>query len=167
MIANASVRNALMRLPADVKQRLAELPHHVHALQSLVEQIDEDRFAQTAAHPDATALLTVVYPLERAVEVVDRYVCDLAASAIRCGGLMVERPDENLRRLPMIGVTSRRRAEFLLSVHHARERLERPPDAAARRNLARAAAVLAREAMPFLGDCTAWLLAHEPDPDGA
>src|SRR5581483_9204337 len=82
MIANASVRNALMRLPADVKQRL-------------VEQIDEDRFAQTAAHPDATALLTVVYPLERAVEVVDRYVCDLAASAIRCGGLMVERPDEN------------------------------------------------------------------------
>lgn len=155
-------RNALMRLPWDLKEELRRIPRPVHLLHALVEEIDQDDYVRRAEAGEPEFLARVSYPLERAVCVLDRHVCALAEIAVREAGLPPGNDEENLVWLAALGLTTRRRSRSLLAVHLARGALERPMSSQDHRELVRAAAVLDREIVRFLADYTAWFLEHAP-----
>lgn len=157
-VSSTLIRNALHRLPTDVKRRLVEIPQHVRALSLILAELDEDEYVRLAERGDCGDLVAVDYPLERAVEIVDRYVCELAAIAVHRACGVVGEPHENLRLLDVIGVTSPHRGARLAAVHASRDWSRHPADAASRRELIRTAALLARHVTPFLREYTSWFL---------
>ncbi len=161
-LATVVSRNSFMRLPADLKDHLRELPPHVRALHGLVEAIDEDAYARAAAGASPAALTGAIYPLERAVEILDGHLCALAAIAVREAGLPPCTAEEAIEWLPALGLTTRARAHSLLEIHSVTTALDHERDPREQRLLVRAALVLDREILAFLGEYTRRLVVRAP-----
>jgi hypothetical protein len=67
-------------LPTPVKTRLAETDRkHALTLKKLLEETSKQEFVAAVAEGSTDALLTKVYPLERAFEILVNFVVELAA----------------------------------------------------------------------------------------
>lgn len=145
-------------LPAPIKTRLAEARKHALALKTILEGTTEARYLAAARSGSAEALVSTVYPLERAFEILANFVVELAEEGLEVAGIV---PDSSgakvLRQLETAKVISRNRREKLAAIHGVRNEMQHLyPDIRAQ-TVHGAAAALLHELGGFFADYGSWL----------
>jgi uncharacterized protein YutE (UPF0331/DUF86 family) len=146
------------RLPAPVRTRLAATRKHVFALKAVLESSTRADFAAAVDGATSEDLIQVVYPLERALEILTNLALELAELGLELAGIAPDRSKSKvLAQLEREGAISRPRRLELTRIYELRNRLQHAyPDVAAP-DVYDAAAALLAELPGFLGDYARWL----------
>lgn len=151
-------RSKLGQLPRQVRIRVRDIPRHLRALRLALSRTDAERLAEAMRSGDEEVLLAEVYPIERALTLLDNYVVELAEIALDHVGEPRGSGVENLRRLASIGAVRRARIERLVELHRARNEVEHAyPDVVAPR-IFEAADILSANISGFLTDYVRWFI---------
>jgi uncharacterized protein YutE (UPF0331/DUF86 family) len=146
-----------MRLPRKIALRLADVRRHYEALGHALERTTEEQFAAAARAADPERLLAVVYPLERAFELLCNYVAELNELGLSEAGIATADRPTSLRVLEREHVISHSRARRWRGILDARNELQHEyPDIRAGR-IYEAALILAEDLPGYLRDYVAWM----------
>jgi len=145
-------------LPMPIKTLLAETRKHALALKALVEGTTRETFVAAVAQGSPDALLTTVYPLERAFEILVRFVVELTELGLQIAEIVPGGSGAKvLDQLVAEGVISKSRRERLAAIYRARNEMQHAyPDVGAQATYDAAGALL-EELGGFLGDYARWL----------
>jgi uncharacterized protein YutE (UPF0331/DUF86 family) len=145
-------------LPMPIKTRLAETRKHALALKALVEGTTRETFVAAVAQGSPDALLTTVYPLERAFEILVKFVVELTELGLQIAEIVPGGSGAKvLDQLAAEGVISKSRRERLAAIYRARNEMQHAyPDVGAQATYDAAGALL-EELGGFLGDYARWL----------
>ena len=145
-------------LPTPIKTRLAETRKHALALKALVEGTTREEFVAAVAHGSPDALVTTVYPLERAFEILVNFVIELAHFGLQLAQIVPEGSGAKvLDQLAAEGVISKSRRDMLAAIYRARNEMQHAyPDVGAQATYDAAGALL-DEFGGFFGDYARWL----------
>lgn len=149
---------ALPQLPRPIKTRLAETRKHALALKALLEGTTKEDFVAAVAEGSADALLSTVYPLERAFEILVNFVVELAELGLQLAEIVPDRSSAKvLRQLETEGVLSKSRRERLAAIYRARSEMQHAyPDVVAHATYDAAHSLL-DELGGFFSDYARWL----------
>lgn len=152
-------RDDLRRLPAGVRERLADIPRHLRALRSIAGSVSAERYQQAYQSGDADALARDVYPIERALEILDNYMIEMAEAGVKALG---QAPDTsgvaNLRTLVENGAVSSSCVERLIDVHRTRNQLIHNYPHVRARMIFDAVEILDKEVVAFMRGYVPWLV---------
>jgi uncharacterized protein YutE (UPF0331/DUF86 family) len=145
-------------LPMPIKTRLAETRKHTLALKALVEGTTRETFVAAVAQGSPDALVTTVYPLERAFEILVNLVVELAELGLQLAEIVPPGSGAKvLDQLAAEGVISKSRRERLAAIYRARNEMQHAyPDVGAQATYDAADALL-DELGGFFGDYARWL----------
>lgn len=146
------------RLPAPVRARLADTRRHASALQAALGAATVEEFVTAARSGQADSLIRVVYPLERAFEILENYVIELAKLGLSLANVVPEQSGAKaLGQLESEGVIGSGRRGKLVGIHDTRNRMQHDyPDVRAKA-VYEAAGALLDELGPFFRDYANWL----------
>jgi uncharacterized protein YutE (UPF0331/DUF86 family) len=149
---------ARLPLPTPIKTRLAETRKHALALKGILEGTTREAFAAAVADGSADALVTNVYPLERAFEILVNFIVELAELGLQLAEIV---PDSSsarvLKQLETEGVISKSRRERLAVIYRARSEMQHAyPDVGAQQTYDAAQSLL-DELGGFFADYARWL----------
>lgn len=145
-------------LPTPIKTRLAETRKHALALKALLEGTTKEAFVAAVADGSGDALVTKVYPLERAFEILVNFVVELAELGLQLAEVVPDGSSAKvLRQLETEAVISRSRRERLAAIYRARSEMQHAyPDVGADATYDAARSLL-DELGGFFGDYARWL----------
>jgi uncharacterized protein YutE (UPF0331/DUF86 family) len=145
-------------LPTPIKTRLAETRKHALALKALLEGTTKEEFVAAVAEGSADALLSKVYPLERAFEILVNFVVELAELGLQLAEIVPDGSSAKvLKQLESEGVLSKSRRERLAAIYRARSEMQHAyPDVGAHSTYDAARSLL-DELGGFFTDYARWL----------
>jgi uncharacterized protein YutE (UPF0331/DUF86 family) len=145
-------------LPTPIKTRLAETRKHALALKGLLEGTTKETFAAAVAEGSADALVTTVYPLERAFEILVNFIVELAELGLQLAEIVPDASSARvLKQLEKEGVISKSRRERLAVIYRARSEMQHAyPDVGAHQTYDAAQSLL-DELGGFFRDYARWL----------
>lgn len=148
-------------LPTPIKTRLAATRKHALALKTLLEGTTQEAFVAAARDGSPAALVTHVYPLERAFEILVNFVVELAGLGLQVAGIVPEGSGAKvLEQLEKERVISKSRRTRLAAIYQARNEMQHAyPDVVAQSTYEAARSLLA-ELGGFFGDYARWLRQH-------
>lgn len=146
------------RLPAPIKTRPAEARRHALALKAILDGTTVAEYLAAAKTGSPDALVSTVYPLERAFEILASFVVELAEEGLKLAGIVPESSGAKiLRQLETAKVISRNRREQLAAIHGVRNEMQHLyPDIRAQAVYGAAGSLLA-ELGGFFADYASWL----------
>lgn len=148
----------LKGLPREVRVRIRDLPRHLRALRLLLSRTTVEQLEDAMRSGDEEVLIAQVYPVERAFELIDNHIGELAEIGLEHAGETLGNGVENLRKLAATGVIPAALAKRLIGVHRARIDLQHGyPDVVAA-GIYEAADLLANDVARFLSRYLRWLL---------
>jgi uncharacterized protein YutE (UPF0331/DUF86 family) len=145
-------------LPTPIKTRLAESRKHALALKALLEATPKEAFVEAVAEGSVDALVTKVYPLERAFEILVNFVVELAGLGLQLAELVPEGSSARvLEQLEAEGVVSKSRRDRLVAIYRVRNEMQHAyPDVAVQATYDAARSLL-DELGGFFNDYARWL----------
>jgi uncharacterized protein YutE (UPF0331/DUF86 family) len=144
-------------LPRKIAVRLADLRRHYEALAHILESTTHERFVEGSRRSDPEQLAGVVYPLERAFEILCNYVAELNEFGLAEAGLTPGDRPTNLRLLERENVLGSARARRWHAILETRNQLQHEyPDIRAL-GIYQAAVDLAADFPAYIRDYVAWM----------
>jgi uncharacterized protein YutE (UPF0331/DUF86 family) len=145
-------------LPRPIKTRLAEARKHALALKAMLERTTRDGFVTAAREGTPDALVSTVYPLERAFEILVNYVVELAGHGLRLANVVPDGSSAKvLAQLEGEGVISKSRRARLAAIYRARSEMQHAyPDVIAGSTYDAAQSLLS-DLGGFFSDYARWL----------
>jgi uncharacterized protein YutE (UPF0331/DUF86 family) len=145
-------------LPTPIKTRLSETRKHALALKKLLEDTSKQEFIAAVADGSTDALLTKVYPLERAFEILVNFVVELAELGLQVAEIVPDGSSTKvLQQLETEGVISKSRRERLVAIYRARNEMQHAyPDVGANATYDAARSLL-DELAGYFRDYARWL----------
>lgn len=145
-------------LPTPIKTRLAETRKHALALKALLETTTKASFASAVADGSPDALVTTVYPIERAFEILVNFVVELAELGLQLAEITPEGSRAKaLEQLKDEGVISESRRGRLVAIYRVRSQMQHAyPDVGAQSTYDAARSLL-DELAGFFSDYARWL----------
>jgi uncharacterized protein YutE (UPF0331/DUF86 family) len=145
-------------LPDRIAIRLAALPTHTRTLKRILEQVTEDDYVAALEAFEPDRLLAIVYPLERAFEVLVSFILELAEQGLKLAGVKPESGRKDvLRQLQSAQVISRARCDRLILAYGMRNVVQHQYPDAAPENVYDAAQTVVAELPGFINDYRGWL----------
>lgn len=146
------------RLPGSINRRIAELPPHLRALRENLEQTSLEDYQDALARKTTAALSTSAYPLERAFEITDNLLVELAEEGLAAAEKATG-PDRaaDLRRLRDLKVITANLCDRLVNTHRIRSAVQHAYIDVEPELVYEAASLLPDDALVFLRSYVTWL----------